>query len=49
MMDRMTVAAVSRELGLSRDTVNAIAIHATQQIVAADTDRLDWVRVIRGR
>ena len=46
MIDRATVAAVARELGLSWDTVNTIAIDATQQIVAADTNRLDDVRVI---
>jgi len=46
MIDRATVAAVARELGLSWDTVNTIAIDATQVIVAADTDRLDGVRVI---
>ena len=32
-----TVAAVARELGLSWDTVNTIAMDATQMIVAADT------------
>lgn len=46
MIDRTTVAAVARELGLSWDTVNTIAIDATQTIVAADTTRLDGVRVI---
>jgi transposase len=46
MIDRMTVAAVARELGLSWDTVNTIALDATQMIVAADTTRLDGVRVI---
>ena len=46
MIDRMTVAAVARELGLSWDTVNTIAMDATQTIVAADTTRLDGVRVI---
>ena len=46
MIDRTTVAAVARELGLSWDTVNAIAIDATQAIVAADSGRLDGVRVI---
>jgi transposase len=46
MIDRMTVSAVARELGLSWDTVNTIAIDATQTIVAADTTRLDGVRVI---
>jgi transposase len=46
MIDRMTIAAVARELGLSWDTVNTIAMDATQMIVAADTHRLDGVRVI---
>ena len=46
MIDRATVAAVARELGLSWDTVNTIAVDATQMIVAADTTRLDGVRVI---
>jgi len=46
MIDRMTIAAVARELGLSWDTVNTIAMDATQMIVAADTTRLDGVRVI---
>jgi len=46
MLDRSTVAAVARELGLSWDTVNTIAMDATQMIVAADTTRLDGVRVI---
>jgi transposase len=46
MIDRMTVSAVARELGLSWDTVNTIAMDATQTIIAADTARLDGVRVI---
>ena len=46
MIDRATVAAVARELGLSWDTVNSIAMDATRMIVAADTGRLDGVRVI---
>jgi transposase len=33
-------------LGLSWDTVNSIAMDATAMIVAADTGRLDGVRVI---
>ncbi len=37
MIDRATVAAVARELGLSWDTVNSIAMDATRMIVAADT------------
>ena len=46
MIDRATVAAVARELGLSWDTVNTIALDATRTIIAADTTRLDGVRVI---
>jgi transposase len=46
MIDRATVAAVARELGLSWDTVNTIAMDATAMIVANDTGRLDGVRVI---
>lgn len=46
MIDRATVAAVARELGLSWDTVNTIALDATQMIVATDTGRLDGVRVV---
>ncbi len=46
MIDRATVAAVARELGLSWDTVNTIAMDATQMIVATDTTRLDGVKVI---
>ena len=46
MLDRMTVSAVARELGLSWDTLNTIAMDATQPIVAADTTRRDGVRVI---
>ena len=46
MIDRATVAAVARELGLSWDTVNTIAVNATGMIVAADIGRLDGVRVI---
>ena len=46
MLDRTTISAVARELGLSWDTVNTIAIDATQTIVAADTGRLEGVRVI---
>jgi transposase len=46
MIDRATVAAVARELGLSWDTVNTIAMDATQLIVSADMTRLDGVRVI---
>ena len=46
MIDRATVAAVARELGLSCDTVNTIAVNATGMIVAADIGRLDGARVI---
>jgi transposase len=46
MIDRATVAAVARELGLSWDTVNIIAMDAIQMIGANDTGRLDGVRVI---
>ncbi|MGV0835649.1 ISL3 family transposase [Mycolicibacterium thermoresistibile] len=46
MIDRATIAAVARELGLSWDTVNTIAMDATQVIVATDLTRLDAVRVI---
>lgn len=46
MLDRTTVSAVARELGLSWDTVNTIAVDATQTIVAADSSRLDGVRVL---
>ncbi len=37
MIDRATVAAVARELGLAWDTVNTIAMDATATIVATDT------------
>lgn len=46
MIDRATVAAVARELALSWDTVNTIAMEATAVIVANDTTRLDGVRVV---
>ena len=46
MFDRATIAAVARELGLSWDTVNMIAMGATELIVATDPTRLDAVRVI---
>lgn len=46
MIDRMTITAVARELGLSWDTVNTIAVEATQTIVADDPHRLDGVRAI---
>jgi transposase len=44
--DRVTVAAVARELGRSWDTVNTLAIEATTQLLAANPARLDGVRVI---
>lgn len=46
MIDRATVAAVARELGLSWDTVNSIAMDATRMIIATDASRLEGVRVI---
>jgi len=46
MVDRTTVAAVARELGRSWDTVNSVAMEATRTLLAADTTRLDGVRVI---
>ena len=47
MIDRATVAAVARELGLSWDTVNTIAMDATQHDRWPPTRlRLDGVRVI---
>ncbi len=46
MIDRATVAAVARELGLSWDTINTIAMDATATIVATDTTRMDGVKVI---
>ncbi|MDV6297225.1 ISL3 family transposase [Rhodococcus aetherivorans] len=46
MFDRTSVAAIARELGLSWDTVNAIATWATTTLLAADPARLESVRVI---
>lgn len=46
IFDRTTVAAVARELGLSWDTVNTIAVDATTALVVADTTRFENVRVI---
>lgn len=50
MIDRTSVAAIARELGLFWDTVNAIAIaiaiEATTGLLAADPARLKSVRVI---
>lgn len=46
-MDKATVSAVARELGRSWDTVNAIAVEATQTLLlTAGPARLDGVRVI---
>lgn len=45
--DRATVASVARELGRSWDTINAIAVEATRELLAAaGPARLDGVRVI---
>jgi transposase len=44
--DRVTVAAVARELGRSWDTINTIAVAATTELLAAHPARLDDVRVI---
>ena len=46
MIDRTSIAAIARELGLSWDTVNAIAVEATTGLLAADPARLESVRVI---
>jgi transposase len=43
--DRATVAAVARELGCW-DTINAIAVEAATELLAAHPARLDGVRVI---
>lgn len=46
-IDKATVSAVARELGRSWDTVNAIAIQATRELLlSAGPARLDGVRVI---
>ena len=46
-IDKATVSAVARELGRSWDTVNTIAVEATQQLLlSAGPARLDGVRVI---
>lgn len=46
-IDKATVSAVARELGRSWDTVNAIAVAATGELLlAAGPARLDGVRVI---
>ncbi|MFP5023495.1 ISL3 family transposase [Pseudonocardia phyllosphaerae] len=46
-IDKATVAAVARELGRSWDTVNAVAVAATEQLLlCAGPVRLDGVRVI---
>jgi transposase len=46
VVDRVTVAAVARELGRSWDTVNTIAVAATTKLLAEHPARLDGVRVI---
>ena len=47
VIDRATVSAVARELGRSWDTVNAIAVAATTELLStAGPARLDGVRVI---
>jgi transposase len=46
MIDKATVAAVARELGLTWVTVNTIALDATRTLIAADTARFDGVTVI---
>ncbi|QJY45124.1 ISL3 family transposase [Pseudonocardia broussonetiae] len=47
VLDRTTIAAVARELGRSWDTVNAIAVAAIGDLLAASGPaRLDGVRVI---
>ena len=47
ILDRVTVAAVARELGRSWDTVNTIAVEATTELLATvGPARLDGVRVI---
>ncbi len=46
-VDKATVAAVARELGRSWDTVNSIAVAATQELLlSAGPARLDGVEVI---
>ena len=46
-IDQATVAAVARELGRSWDTVNSVAVAATEQLLrSAGPARLDGVRVI---
>ncbi|MCB8913968.1 transposase family protein [Rhodococcus rhodochrous] len=46
MVDRTSIAAIARELDLSWDTVNAIAVEAATGLLAADPTRLESVRVI---
>lgn len=49
-IEKATVAAVARELGRSWDTVNSIAVAATQELLlSAGPARLDGVRGKRGR
>jgi transposase len=46
-IDKATISAVARELGRSWDTVNAIAVEATRELLlATGPARLDGVRVI---
>jgi transposase len=46
-IDKATISAVARELGRSWDTVNAIAVEATRELLlAAGPARLDGVQVI---
>ena len=46
-IDKVTVAAVARELGRSWDTVNNVAVTATEQLLlSAGPARLDGVRVV---
>ncbi|WP_342660852.1 ISL3 family transposase ISAar39 [Rhodococcus ruber] len=46
MIDRTSIAAIARDLGLSWDRVNAIATWAITGLLAADATRLESVRVI---
>jgi len=47
VVDRATIAAVARELGRSWDTINAIAVAATSELLAAaGPASLDGVRVL---
>lgn len=46
VIDRATVAAVARELGRSWDTINAIVVQATVELLDAHPARLDNVQVV---